>query len=92
MPAHHHEANCQRCREHEAERPPQPRPENRGDDQRDGRDASMFAVEQRSITLLRVSSIAVRTPRSTSVSSSPVRRLARGASEAERISMVPRKE
>ena len=47
MPAHDHEADGERRREHEADRPPEPGPEHRRDDQRDGRNAGVRAVEPR---------------------------------------------
>ena len=42
VPPHDHEADGERRREHQADRPPQPGPEDRRDDQRDGGDAGVL--------------------------------------------------
>src|SRR4029434_8694806 len=47
VPAHHGNAYGQRGGEDKTERSPKPRPENRRDDQRDGRDAGARSVEPR---------------------------------------------
>ena len=47
MPPEHHEAEGQRRREEEADRPPEPGPEDRRDHHREGRQAGALAVDQR---------------------------------------------